>query len=33
MEYPNALGIIDEGMKQVKEIIGDVTAFITEQHP
>ncbi len=33
VEYPNALGIIDEGMKQVKEIIGDVTAFIIGATP
>ena len=33
VEYPNALGIIDESMKQVKEIIGDVTAFIVGATP
>lgn len=33
LEYPNSLGIIDENMKSVKEIIGDVTAFIVGATP
>ena len=33
LEYPNPLGIIDENMKSVKEVIGDVTAFIVGATP
>ena len=33
LEYPNPLGIIDENMKNVKEVIGDVTAFIVGATP